>query len=85
MKYIGVVFLALSECLVGKSQCLQRKRGARLDGAVGGEERRHKTCHIHSQSQIVSLEADEVSRWISVVSDVRLVHEYRSVNGSEQN
>ena len=31
-----VVFLALYECLVGESQCLQRKRGARLDGAVRG-------------------------------------------------
>ena len=43
-----VVFLALSECLVGESQCLQRKRGARLDGAVEGEERQHKTWHLHS-------------------------------------
>ena len=31
-----VVFLALYECLVGELQCLQRKRGARMDGAVRG-------------------------------------------------
>ena len=63
-----VVFLALSECLVGELQCLQRKRRARLDGAVrGGGETGQNLPHTFTykaQSQIVSLEADEVSRWI---------------------
>ena len=33
-----VVLLTFSECLVGESQCLRRKRRARWDSAVGGEQ-----------------------------------------------